>query len=534
MAVTPDKRALREAAAIIERAVDAYGAGDLAGSTRLFEEALQVMPDHARAQLYLGWVRELSSGLKKLDGLDEETLQAITDTLATDEEQTQEKRAVDAPVEESPWDPVPLTPSARQAAQRVTLSGLPVEATPAAPVSSAPPIEPAQPPPRERKPTPAQVRGSRNQKTPSGSTLRGVAATEPQALVPPRPKDLFDSTEGTGSKTREWSTRPTASNLPPLDVPELSDEQIQELLALDGSPMALELGGSSTQAPRLESLTDLGLGPGTDDRPIEIEIEAEPTPVPHVHPMSPTHIPLITSGDGDATEPRGQRRRDATTPDADLPPMAFQPGPEFDHNEQTPTRERRDVLRAVIEADAHADDDLHLPPLETSPVRDEIAGEGTNPTNPFIKRKLAEYSNPTGQLPKVDDLPPGPRPNDTNRQQVPDTLSEIQDPLDRGDVATALEAAEKFIASQDGMTAEAVEPHRWLLERVYETSLGSLQKVPHHGQAVADLEPRQAFLLSRLDGMSTIEDLLDVSGMGRLEALRVLALLVKRGVVTLK
>ena len=52
--------------------------------------------------------------------------------------------------------------------------------------------------------------------------------------------------------------------------------------------------------------------------------------------------------------------------------------------------------------------------------------------------------------------------------------------------------------------------------------------------AVGDLEPRSAFLLSRIDGAMTVEDVLDVSGMPRLEALRVMALLVRRGAVVIK
>ena len=51
---------------------------------------------------------------------------------------------------------------------------------------------------------------------------------------------------------------------------------------------------------------------------------------------------------------------------------------------------------------------------------------------------------------------------------------------------------------------------------------------------MGDFEPRSAFLLSRIDGSMTVEDVLDVSGMPRLEALRVMALLVRRGAVVIK
>jgi hypothetical protein len=37
------------------------------------------------------------------------------------------------------------------------------------------------------------------------------------------------------------------------------------------------------------------------------------------------------------------------------------------------------------------------------------------------------------------------------------------------------------------------------------------------------LDHRAGFLLSRIDGVATVDELVDVSGMGRLEALKILA-----------
>jgi hypothetical protein len=63
--------------------------------------------------------------------------------------------------------------------------------------------------------------------------------------------------------------------------------------------------------------------------------------------------------------------------------------------------------------------------------------------------------------------------------------------------------------------------------------IGSPDGVPRHGSNVPDLDPRAAFLLSRIDGSISIDDLLEVSGMPRLEAMRVLALLIRHGAVAL-
>src|SRR5581483_6736652 len=101
-----------------------------------------------------------------------------------------------------------------------------------------------------------------------------------------------------------------------------------------------------------------------------------------------------------------------TTPDAqleNLAPVSAGSG-EFDTYDLTPTRERRDLLKALVDAPSGPginEDELQLlPPLEAP--RELPAGEavedGTNPTNPFIRGKLAQYAS-SGTQPKIDDLP---------------------------------------------------------------------------------------------------------------------------------
>jgi hypothetical protein len=47
------------------------------------------------------------------------------------------------------------------------------------------------------------------------------------------------------------------------------------------------------------------------------------------------------------------------------------------------------------------------------------------------------------------------------------------------------------------------------------------------------LDHRSGFLLSRIDGLSTVDELLDVCGMPRLEALKTLSELLERGAIRL-
>ena len=106
--------------------------------------------------------------------------------------------------------------------------------------------------------------------------------------------------------------------------------------------------------------------------------------------------------------------------------------------------------------------------------------------------------------------------------------------LDRGETKQAFELAQRAVAAAGGLLSPGCRGREPLLGRTYQAVLGGLDKIPQHGNATPNLEPRSAFLLSRLDGSLTIEDVLDVSGMPRLEALRVLAELVVRGVIVLR
>jgi hypothetical protein len=74
---------------------------------------------------------------------------------------------------------------------------------------------------------------------------------------------------------------------------------------------------------------------------------------------------------------------------------------------------------------------------------------------------------------------------------------------------------------------------------VYRSFLGDMRAVPSLAMSMDripmhELDHRAAFLLSRIDGALTLEDVLDVSGMARLEALRHLCRLILRGFLELR
>lgn len=409
------------------------------------------------------------------------------------------------PVEggESPWDPVPLTPGGAEAPAELRdgkrkdqrrqdqLAELQSQPTKSAP----PPVRPG-----------------------SSATLHGMPALEPKLLTPQNKKRMKVTEDRPESVTREFrSQTPTGQNLRPLDVPELTDEQIQSLLSLD-SPLLPE-GRTSPQLEldRIDTLDDVA-PPSEAERLIEMEALPEPLPS-----QSSTTLKPLRKND---TNPMGVESYTG----------------EFDPNQLTPTGIKPAALKPVREPGPEDDPyaDLNLLPLEVAPDLsgpDEVEEGGTNPTNPFIRganaSKLAQYTSYGSSTEvKLEDMPPLPSLPGTKTPGHP--LGSAEAALQAGDLGAAVDALEAALAETGGIGGDVARDHLPLVEQVYGAILGGADRVPVHGKAVGDLEPRSAFLLSRIDGSMTVEDVLDVSGMPRLEALRVMALLVRRGAVVIK
>jgi hypothetical protein len=78
--------------------------------------------------------------------------------------------------------------------------------------------------------------------------------------------------------------------------------------------------------------------------------------------------------------------------------------------------------------------------------------------------------------------------------------------------------------------ADIVEPARPLFERAFRASIGNrnacpIRAIPVEMLCEHDLDQRAAFLMSRMDAMTSLTDLIDSSGMIRFDALRVLSAL---------
>ncbi len=100
-------------------------------------------------------------------------------------------------------------------------------------------------------------------------------------------------------------------------------------------------------------------------------------------------------------------------------------------------------------------------------------------------------------------------------------------------------AAVDLALSEDPNSALAqklIHRNRDAIMNVFQAYMGDLERQPElarplHELASAPISPRAAFLLSRVDGTLSLDEILDVSGMPRLEAYRYLAQLFLRGIL---
>ena len=120
-------------------------------------------------------------------------------------------------------------------------------------------------------------------------------------------------------------------------------------------------------------------------------------------------------------------------------------------------------------------------------------------------------------------------------------LGEMEDFYALGDFTSALQVAELVVGreSDNEQASRCAANCRRQLILMHSSKLGSLQHVPHVTLNDTEsrwlgLDSRAGFILSRIDGVASVEDLLDVCGMPRIEALKTLVELLELGAIHVK
>jgi hypothetical protein len=124
---------------------------------------------------------------------------------------------------------------------------------------------------------------------------------------------------------------------------------------------------------------------------------------------------------------------------------------------------------------------------------------------------------------------------------IDDPLAEMRERFSLGDYTGALEMSELILAEEPGNleAAECGENCRSVLEQMYAARLGPLERVPlvvvpRTQMRWLSMDHRAGFILSLIDGSSSVELILDVCGMPKLDALRILQELVQQKIVAFR
>ena len=138
------------------------------------------------------------------------------------------------------------------------------------------------------------------------------------------------------------------------------------------------------------------------------------------------------------------------------------------------------------------------------------------------------------------DAPASESPGDRTRRRVKGFIEHARNAHLHGDSVRAVIALELAFAEDpdSAISHKLLNLHRTVVAAIFETYLADFHavpalNVPFHELAHERIDARAAFLLSRVDGVMTIENLLDVASMPRIESLHYLCSLVLRGILIL-
>jgi hypothetical protein len=280
------------------------------------------------------------------------------------------------------------------------------------------------------------------------------------------------------------------------------------------------------------------------DKPIKKRNAPLPKPVSAAENERPTVTPPfdVEAFAREATAPSEKPR-----PSSDAPtnrPPAHPAPPEFESEATT----ERITLTNEVE-------------LEKARAQSAIANAGPPRTTTSSALSIANARAPSSSnVPELepDDAPPrnlspssieaavlgaigGSSPPEITERTIEDPIAEMRERFSLGDYSGALEMSELILADMAD-NVEAIECGnncRTVLENMYAARLGPLDRVPmvivpRAQMRWLSMDHRAGFILSLIDGSSSVEMILDMSGMPRLDAYRILHELVQQKIVSFR
>jgi hypothetical protein len=218
------------------------------------------------------------------------------------------------------------------------------------------------------------------------------------------------------------------------------------------------------------------------------------------------------------------------------PPPAS-PGfePEEARSKQITLTNEAELEQARVQSSKHSE-----PPRAPTPSALSIA-DARAKSSPLVPAVGGRSLTPTSiEAAVLGVIQSQPAPEITERT-IEDPIAEMRERFSLGDYTGALEMAELLLAEEPGNleAAECGENCRTVLEGMFAARLGPLDRVPmvvvpRTQMRWLSIDHRAGFILSLVDGSSTVEQILDVCGMPRLDALRILHELVQQKIVAFR
>jgi hypothetical protein len=430
----------------------------------------------------------------------------------------------------------PIEPGARAAQEPPELK-MTLRTPPASQVVALPPLEPAARRDSNRHRAPTAEGESDDETTAarkpndapivdpgssSGSADPASAYDSIDLELPPR-SDPRPTVDLVGRDATRPSVAPPADDaaddpedlLATLPVPSRTPSATRSLSSKIRSPITdsqAPSGASRAPSPQLEPDPGLGgSGARTEEMPYTIQLD----PLLAVHPDPQRPLALTRDFSDKPTTPRS--------------PLPL-PIPADDPMISAPTRQLglRTEQRPSTEDEPTGEVDVHK-------IRATARGNGRAelPGMDPIDARSAEI------LEEVDSkAPAGESREDRTRRRITALLERATEWGQGADLERSV-AAVDLALSEDPNSALAqklIHRNRDTIMNAFQGFLGDLQRAPAlarplHELGSAPISPRAAFLLSRVDGTLSLDEILDVSGMPRLEAYRYLCQLLLRGIL---
>jgi tetratricopeptide (TPR) repeat protein len=471
---------LTEVDRLIEQGLGHYGQGDLNAALESWESALAIDPDNPQANSYVDYVRQNYELLTS----------EVADAL---------EAATPFAIEDEPYQ-IEILPGELEIAPRRSASRLPS----ADPLDAGWFIEEELGVPRtaSRDRAPLAFPATQLAGTPPigfDDETREYPGGPPAAKARAGSEGPFETTtSGFGSQATELRKRDTGFVQPRSSVPELA------------ITLRTPAHASRASTPETTSHVEVSYRPPTDAEPL------------------PTRQPATNTRE----LPALNRPPAASAPTRELPPR----NPIADAELALVSAPTRNLGLRDARAESPAPPTTPAPDDEPTKMR----RKGEDATRADVILAFDPIDARAAQI--LDDIDVGAplreSTEDRTRRRIVALFERAVEWNRVGEVDRAV-AAIDLALSEDPNSALAqklIHRNRDTMMTVFQQFLGDLERQPVlakplHELAKAPISPRAAFLLSRVDGALSLDEILDVSGMPRLEAYRYLCQLYLRGIL---